>query len=150
MNDHRNVKRLKAFGNPTDISHLSGHGASAISSLGAVASTIALSIALSIALAIGCGSTPAEQSDAQPSAPPSQKLTGAALTEVVNEGVGWMGQFDYDKAAAAFEKALAAEPDSNNARINLAVALLNRRKDGDLERSAELLDAAMADDRDDL
>lgn len=63
--------------------------------------------------------------------------------ELENRAGGLMGQFKYDEAVAVLEKLVAAEPGSGLQRVNLAIALLNRRTGDDLARSAELLDAAL-------
>src|ERR1700736_6615046 len=52
-----------------------------------------------------------------------------AVLHANNRGVGSMEQFDYDRAVHAFEEAGRLAPDWLPARINLGIALLNRRKE---------------------
>ena len=51
----------------------------------------------------------------------------AAAIEQNNVGVGYMNQYLYAEAAAAFRKALAASPRFNLARVNLGIALLYKQ-----------------------
>ena len=95
---------------------------------------------------LGCGrddpassSTPAMQHD---------------LISLENRAVGLMGQFKYDEAAAEYEQ-LAKRGDLSDAKrqqfaVDLAIALLNRRQDGDLERAATLLETIIARDEKNL
>ncbi|MEO0424289.1 MAG: FG-GAP-like repeat-containing protein, partial [Pseudomonadota bacterium] len=48
-----------------------------------------------------------------------------------NRGVGLMGYFDYPGAREVFERVVAAEPQWIDARVNLAIATLNRQQEGD-------------------
>lgn len=63
-----------------------------------------------------------------------------------NRGVGLMGYFDYPGARAAFEELVGRQPDWLDARVNLAIATLNRQEEGDEARALEILDAVLADD----
>ena len=62
-----------------------------------------------------------------------------------NRGVGLMGYFDYPGARAAFEELVARQPEWLDARVNLAIATLNRQEDGDESRALEVLDAVLAE-----
>ena len=48
-----------------------------------------------------------------------------------NQGVALMGQYDYEAARGIFETLVEQEPDWLQARVNLAIAFLNRQKEGD-------------------
>ncbi len=50
-----------------------------------------------------------------------------------------MGQFDFNAAVDAFAAIQSAAPDWPEARLNLAVALMNRQRDGDAPRAEALL-----------
>jgi hypothetical protein len=67
----------------------------------------------------------------------------ATVTEAMNRGVSFMGQYQYDPAAQAFEQALKANPALLDARINLANALFNRNGKEDLQRAEALLDEVL-------
>jgi len=53
----------------------------------------------------------------------STRLPAKAAIEQNNVGVGYMNQYAFKEAAAAFRKALAADPAFNLARVNLGIAL---------------------------
>lgn len=62
-----------------------------------------------------------------------------------DRAVGLMGQYDYGAAVAEFQAVVDAAPDWLDARINLAIATLNRQNEGDerlaLGMLAEVLEA---------
>ena len=63
-----------------------------------------------------------------------------------DRAVGLMGQYDYAAAVAEFQAVVDAAPDWLDARVNLAIATLNRQNEGDerlaLGILAEVLEAA--------
>lgn len=61
-----------------------------------------------------------------------------------NKGVGEMGAFDYEKATITFEKLVAMNPEWDLANQNLAIALLNRQKPGDEEKSVQIAESLIA------
>ena len=73
----------------------------------------------------GCGK--------QDGGPPPQAV------EANNRGVGLMGQFDYDGALEVFRELLGKYPHNQDFRINLAIATLNRQKEGDEDAALALL-----------
>jgi hypothetical protein len=68
---------------------------------------------------------------------------GAAVTpeliERNNRAVGLMGQFDFNAAVDAFAAIQSAAPEWPEARLNLAIALMNRQREGDAPRAEALL-----------
>ena len=58
--------------------------------------------------------------------------TSPRVVEAMNRGVGFMGQYRYDEAVAAFEEVLRDAPDLAEARVNLAIARFNRNRKEDL------------------
>ena len=62
-----------------------------------------------------------------------------------DRAVGLMGQYDYGAAVTEFQSVVDAAPDWLDARINLAIATLNRQNEGDerlaLDILAEVLEA---------
>src|SRR5687767_12436012 len=58
-----------------------------------------------------------------------QTQATSELIEANNRGVGLMGQFDYEKAAAVFSEVSTKRPDWIDARLNLAIATLNRQRE---------------------
>ncbi len=67
-----------------------------------------------------------------------------------NRGVGLMGYFDYPGARETFEELVTRQPGWLDARVNLAIATLNRQEDGDEERALAILESVLADDPDHL
>jgi len=55
-----------------------------------------------------------------------------------------MGQFDFDRAADAFARASAASSDRLDLRVNLAIATLNRQRDGDAAEARRLLEGVLS------
>jgi tetratricopeptide (TPR) repeat protein len=68
------------------------------------------------------------------------ELASDEIVALRNQAAGRMGQFAFDPAVADYERLLAAEPSASDAKVNLAIALLNRRMEGDLDRASVLLD----------
>ncbi|MBL4659325.1 MAG: VCBS repeat-containing protein [Alcanivoracaceae bacterium] len=66
-----------------------------------------------------------------------QKISSAAII-LNNTGVGQMGSFDYNKATLTFEYLLEQNQSWNLAQQNLAIALLNRQKQGDEDRAMSI------------
>lgn len=66
----------------------------------------------------------------------------------MNRGVALMGQYDYEGAVQAFEQALAAAPQRQEIKVNLAIARFNRGKkeNQDIEQARSLLDAVLEQD----
>jgi len=56
-----------------------------------------------------------------------------------NRGVGLMGKYDYEAARETFASLADRHPEWLEARVNLAIAILNRREEGDEARALELL-----------
>ncbi|HOW64742.1 MAG TPA: FG-GAP-like repeat-containing protein [Verrucomicrobiota bacterium] len=70
------------------------------------------------------------------------------VVEAMNRGVSLMGQYEYSQAVQAFEEAVKAAPELDEARINLAIALFNRgrKETQDMERATQLLNEILAKD----
>lgn len=67
-----------------------------------------------------------------------------------NRGVALMGYFDYDGARDVFEQLVQRRPDWRDARLNLAIATLNRQQDGDEQLALGIVEAVLQEDPDDL
>lgn len=63
------------------------------------------------------------------------------LVAANNRAVGLMGQFDFSGAVAAFAAARQAHPDWPGARLNHAIALMNRQQPGDAQEAEQELRA---------
>src|SRR5688572_20320101 len=70
--------------------------------------------------------------------------------ELENLGVGQMGRFEFDEAAKTFAKILAASPNDTENRVNLAIATLNRQREGDSDAAQKLIDAVLVKQPDHL
>lgn len=77
-------------------------------------------------------------------------MSETELEALHNRGVGLMGQFNYADAASIFERLVDAVPRSADFKVDLAIALLNRRQDDDLARAAALLDEVIRTEPDNL
>lgn len=67
-----------------------------------------------------------------------------------NRGVALMGRFEYEAAHHAFAGLVERRPDWTAARLNLAIATLNRQEPGDEQRAMVLVEEVLAADRDNL
>ena len=67
------------------------------------------------------------------------------LVASLNRGVALMGRYDFAAAAAEFAAVAKSHPQSHEAALNLALALINRQGDGDAAEAERLLQAATAD-----
>jgi len=63
-----------------------------------------------------------------------------------NRGVGLMGQFNFDAAREIFARLAAAHPDRLDLQVNLAIATLNRQREGDSEEARRILERVSAAD----
>ena len=52
-----------------------------------------------------------------------------------NDGIAYMERYEPARAVEAFDEVLELSPDWSEARLNLAIALLNSQQEGDLERA---------------
>jgi len=75
--------------------------------------------------------------------------TADPLIEKNNRGVGLMEQYKYGEAAEAFQAAVDLAPESFDARLNLAIATMNRSGRGDAERAATIIDGLLKERPDD-
>jgi hypothetical protein len=67
------------------------------------------------------------------------------LVERNNRAVGLMGQFDFNAAAGAFAELEAAAPGWPGAKLNHAIALMNRQGAGDAARAEAMLRELLAE-----
>ncbi len=113
-------------------------------------------LAAALASTLSCGQ-PRKNLDEQPGhneqsacdeRPGHNEQPASPVVQATNRGVALMGQYKYAEAVAAFEEAVALEPDSADARVNLAIAVWNRNAKGDLPQAETLLDAVLADQPD--
>ena len=68
----------------------------------------------------------------------SMKPDLVAAAHANARGIGYMEQFDYRQAIAAFEEASKLAPDWTPARINLGIALLNTQAPENLDRALDI------------
>ena len=65
-----------------------------------------------------------------------------------DRGVALMGQYDYTAAETVFAAVADREPGWLDARVNLAIATLNRQNDGDERLALDILGTVLAEDPD--
>ena len=58
-------------------------------------------------------------------------------------GVAQMGQYDYKTAHATFQELVKDRPDWIEARVNYAIATLNRQDEGDEHEALEILSSVL-------
>jgi len=63
-----------------------------------------------------------------------------------NRGVGLMGQFDYEGAERVFATLSAASPDRLDLQVNLAIATLNRQREGDQREARQIFERVIVSD----
>ena len=73
---------------------------------------------------------------------------GDAAVAENDRGVALMGQYEYAAAEEVFAHVVDAEPGWLDARVNLAIATLNRQQDGDERLALDILAGVLADDAD--
>lgn len=88
-----------------------------------------LALAAVAAAVAGCGAGPATLNDA---------------------GAARMGRYEYAEAERLFAEAVDKAPGWLDARVNLAIATLNRQQEGDEQRTLDILADVLADDPDHL
>jgi Tfp pilus assembly protein PilF len=68
------------------------------------------------------------------------------LVAALNQGAAQMGQFDFTAAEATFAAAIAQHPNSRDAKLDLAISILNQSSDGAQERALALLRELLSQD----
>jgi len=63
-----------------------------------------------------------------------------------NLGVGLMGQYRNEDARKVFAELVEARPEWLDARVNLAIATLNRQREGDEQRALDIVTAVLQED----
>ena len=63
-----------------------------------------------------------------------------------NRGVAQMGHFDYAAAQQTFAALIEKYPGWTDARVNLAIAVLNRQQEGDEAAALAIVDQVLADE----
>jgi len=69
-----------------------------------------------------------------------------ALVRENNKGVALMGKFDYESAVDHFTELRKTQPYIHDITVNLAIAILNRQRDGDEPRALDLLNEVIEKD----
>ena len=75
-----------------------------------------------------------------------EKELDAAAVAANNRGAALMGQFDYEAARQVFEKLARKYPRNWDIQVNLAIATLNRQKEGDEKTALSLLEKVLKND----
>jgi Flp pilus assembly protein TadD len=97
-------------------------------------------IVILVATALLCGLLSACKPAAEP-------LSGDEVQQN-NLGVGLMGQYKNEEARVVFARLVEARPDWLEARVNLAIATLNRQREGDEQRALEIVTAVLQENPD--
>ncbi|HET6251890.1 MAG TPA: FG-GAP-like repeat-containing protein [Tepidisphaeraceae bacterium] len=77
-------------------------------------------------------------------APPTAPAPTSDWIAQNNRGVGLMGQFDFDGAVRAFRPIAIGSDQRLDAQVNLGIALLNRRGEGDAAHAASIFNSVLA------
>ncbi len=91
-----------------------------------------------------------EGGDSATPTPAATQSINSALIEAENRGVGLMGQFDFDAALKVFSDLAAQHPELRDVQVNVAIATLNRQREGDSMAAMTLLDQVLAHEPDHL
>ncbi len=91
----------------------------------------ALAVAAGVLTLAGCG----VDDDASPT-----------LVAANDRGVALMGRYEYAAAEEVFAKVVRGAPDWLDARVNLAIATLNRQREGDEALALDILGTVLAED----
>jgi len=70
----------------------------------------------------------------------------AEQVAINNRAVGLMGKFEYEPARALFQQLVDQQPTSSDLRVNLAIATLNRQREGDEEAALAILENVLQDE----
>ncbi len=89
-------------------------------------------------------------SEAPEPSPPQSASPDAAAIAANNRAVGLMGKFEYEQAERAFADIVSERPGWIPARVNLAIATLNRQYSGDEAKALEITRSVLGDDPDNL
>ena len=81
---------------------------------------------------------------------PAGKAVPPDLLAAHDRGVALMGRYEYAAAREAFAAVAEQRPNWQRARVNLAIATLNRQQEGDEQRTLDILGAVLAEDPNDL
>ncbi len=71
--------------------------------------------------------------------PVAPQPSPAALVAALNQGTAHMGRYDFTAAVTAFAEAARTHPTSHEATLDLAIALVNRQREGDAAEAERLL-----------
>jgi predicted Zn-dependent protease len=110
-------------------------------SASSASSRAAAALVLALALA-GCDKAPAPV--AQPQEP------GPTQLAELDRGVGLMGRYEFGPAREVFAALASRHPAWTEARLDLAIATMNRQQEGDEAAAAETLKALVRDRPEDL
>ncbi|HZL33714.1 MAG TPA: FG-GAP-like repeat-containing protein, partial [Tepidisphaeraceae bacterium] len=77
-------------------------------------------------------------------------ISEASLVDQNNLGVGLMGRFDFEGAAKVFQSLVEGHKDRPGVQMNLAIAILNRQREGDSALAMREIDRVLAVAPDDL
>lgn len=84
------------------------------------------------------------------SAPATSASTSSDLITEENRGVALTGKFDFDGAVAVFSQIQKEHPENADNAVNLAIATLNRQREGDSAAALQMLDAVLRDHPDQI
>ncbi len=100
---------------------------------------------LVIALILAACSGPSEEPQTEDSNESTKKVPDLAAITANNRGVGLMGKFEYEPARKVFAELVETYPNWLDVKVNQAIAILNRQREGDetdaLAIADEVLDA---------
>lgn len=104
----------------------------------AVRHLLTTSLLVSVLLLAAC-------SDSDESGASADAISWQVARSANTRGVALMGRFDYAGAVGAFQEAVTARPEWVLARLNLAIATLNRQEPTDSEAAGQLAQAILSE-----
>ena len=100
---------------------------------------LAIGVSACVAAVTGCDRTAGQGAQGTAAVP-------AELVTALNEGAAQMGQFEFAAAEATYAKAVAAHPESREAKLDLAISILNQSGEGAQERALAMLKELLSRD----
>lgn len=99
-----------------------------------------------LGLALGLGVVPLGGCDANGAGDGTGESIAPALVAANDRGVALMGRYEYTAAEEVFAEIARAAPDWLDARVNLAIATLNRQREGDEALALKILGTVLEAD----
>ncbi len=99
-----------------------------------------------LVLILAACSSPSEESQTEVSNENTKKVPDLAAITANNRGVGLMGKFEYEPARKVFAELVQTYPNWLDVKVNQAIAILNRQREGDETAALAIADEVLDTD----